>query len=377
MTPLPAPIRRSLTFLPTEPEKPGGLPPARDPRMDRPEAAPDEAVWTVLVVPRTGGVIREYVLTQTHLRRLRRGLLAAGALGVVLLLAIGVTLPRAVAYPALVDENMALKLHLQSVDQRMGDVDRLLLRLRLYDAQLRSLDPPDGDAGGPERVFVPPDAGPDAVAALDEVPLDDTDAPSSPLGGASALFAWAGVGDDAGTRDAGAWAVGLEHRAARFLSLFARAEPDIAAMMEDLEDLHALETALPRVWPAEGLMSSGYGWRRDPFRRRWKFHSGLDVAGPRGTPIYAAGAGTVLRAEWHSGYGRMIEIDHGFGVTTLYGHCHRLYARPGQRVEPGAFIATMGSTGRSTGPHLHFEVRLDGAPVDPLDYLPSPTDPDR
>ena len=83
----------------------------------------------------------------------------------------------------------------------------------------------------------------------------------------------------------------------------------------------------------------------------------------------AAGPGVVIRAEYHSGYGRMVEIDHGFGIVSVYGHCHRLRVRAGDVVERGQLVATMGSTGRSTGDHLHFEVRFDGHSVNPMDLL--------
>ena len=98
-------------------------------------------------------------------------------------------------------------------------------------------------------------------------------------------------------------------------------------------------------------------------------HHGLDIANGQGTPIYASAAGIVVNSEWMGGYGRMVQLDHGFGLTTIYAHCQRLLVRRGQRVERGQLLATMGTTGQSTGTHLHFEVRVEGHAVDPLDYL--------
>lgn len=112
--------------------------------------------------------------------------------------------------------------------------------------------------------------------------------------------------------------------------------------------------------------SSGFGSRRHPISGRTKMHTGVDLAAPSGTPIKAAGAGKVITAAYLNGYGNTIVIDHGGGVSTLYGHCSRLYARVGQNVSTGDRIAAVGSTGYSTGPHCHFEVRINGRPVNPM-----------
>jgi len=116
-------------------------------------------------------------------------------------------------------------------------------------------------------------------------------------------------------------------------------------------------------WPARGVITSRYGWR---YRRH---HDGIDLASPRGTPIYAARAGRVAFAGWYYGYGRAVIVDHGGGLTTLYGHASKLLARTGQVVEQGQLIALVGCTGRCTGSHLHFEVRINRRAVNPLPYL--------
>ncbi|MDO5114799.1 MAG: LysM peptidoglycan-binding domain-containing M23 family metallopeptidase [Synergistaceae bacterium] len=122
-------------------------------------------------------------------------------------------------------------------------------------------------------------------------------------------------------------------------------------------------------WPAIGRITSGFGWRRSPFGRRRVFHSGLDIAAPRGTTIRAASAGVVVHSGWMGGYGRTIVLSHSKGVTTLYGHCSKLLVKSGTKVSRGQTIALVGSTGRSTGNHLHFEVRVGGTPVNPLKHL--------
>ncbi|MDR7451123.1 MAG: M23 family metallopeptidase [Armatimonadota bacterium] len=117
------------------------------------------------------------------------------------------------------------------------------------------------------------------------------------------------------------------------------------------------------VWPARGRLTSRFGWRR------WRHHDGIDIAAPYGAPVTAARDGIVIYAGWYHAYGKAVILDHGSGLQTLYGHTSALLVRTGQRVEKGQLIARVGSTGRSTGPHLHFEVRINGRPVNPIKYL--------
>lgn len=128
--------------------------------------------------------------------------------------------------------------------------------------------------------------------------------------------------------------------------------------------------SLPSAWPARGWITSMFGAKRG-WGRRSRFHEGIDIAGPRGTPIVAPGDGIVTYNGYRQGYGKTIIIDHGYGISTLYGHCSALFVEEGQRVKRGSLIASVGNTGRSTGPHLHYEVRVDGVPVDPMLYLAS------
>ncbi len=115
-------------------------------------------------------------------------------------------------------------------------------------------------------------------------------------------------------------------------------------------------------------MASGYGARRDPVYGTMKFHEGMDFSAPIGTPVYATADGTVTHSKWHSGYGNLIEINHGYNYTTRYAHLSKLIAREGQAVHRGDLIGLVGNTGKSTGPHLHYEVRYRGAPQNPVNY---------
>jgi len=121
--------------------------------------------------------------------------------------------------------------------------------------------------------------------------------------------------------------------------------------------------------PVDGMVTSGFGYRVDPFGDGRRFHKGVDIAAPVGTPIHALEGGVVRMAESHSGLGRVVLIEHEDGWRSLYAHCERLDVEPGQRVERGQPIATVGSSGRSTGPHVHLELHHEGRSVDPAASL--------
>ena len=127
--------------------------------------------------------------------------------------------------------------------------------------------------------------------------------------------------------------------------------------------------ASPMQWPVQGQVTSGFGERKNPLGPGEDFHPGLDIAADTGAPIAAAAAGRVISAGPDGGYGNLIVLDNGGGITTRYAHCSQIYARVGEAVNAGETIGAVGSTGASTGPHLHFEVRVGTQPVDPARYL--------
>uniref|UniRef100_UPI0035CAACAC M23 family metallopeptidase n=1 Tax=uncultured Sphingomonas sp. TaxID=158754 RepID=UPI0035CAACAC len=137
-----------------------------------------------------------------------------------------------------------------------------------------------------------------------------------------------------------------------------------------LDTLQQGVIAIPSAQPVAHLAyTSNYGIRTDPFRGTAAMHAGVDIPGPVGTPVYATADGFVDRAEKAGGYGNMVELDHGKGIQTRYGHLSKILVEAGTRVHRGQLIALMGSTGRSTGPHLHYEVRIDGHAVNPVPFL--------
>lgn len=172
-----------------------------------------------------------------------------------------------------------------------------------------------------------------------------------------------GVGGDLrGTASTQAALAALEGRTGRL-------ETDLERVGERIETNLRQLSATPSIWPVAGLLSSGFGWRRDPITSQRAFHSGIDISAPPGRPVQATASGVVAKIEQYGSLGRAIYVAHGFGRTTVYGHLSRILVSAGQRLERGQTIGLVGNSGRATGYHLHYEVELDGAPVNPLPYL--------
>lgn len=126
---------------------------------------------------------------------------------------------------------------------------------------------------------------------------------------------------------------------------------------------------IPVIWPTRGRMTSPFGWRNAPMTGKRRFHKGIDITTAYGTPIKATAEGRVVLAGWFSTYGQCVEIDHGGGIHTRYGHMSKVLVEEGQKVYRGDIIGLVGSTGRSLAPHVHYEVLLTGAPTNPLNYI--------
>jgi murein DD-endopeptidase MepM/ murein hydrolase activator NlpD len=155
-------------------------------------------------------------------------------------------------------------------------------------------------------------------------------------------------------------------------SLMTELTADLAAAKALNVKLVAYETKLdhtPNRWPTRGRLTSRFGYRSDPVKGYSAMHEGIDIGVRVGTTVYAAADGVVATAGWDGGYGRAIIITHGYGYTTLYGHNSMLLVKPGQHVKKGQPIARSGSSGKSTGPHVHFEIRINGRQVNPLSFL--------
>jgi len=190
---------------------------------------------------------------------------------------------------------------------------------------------------------------------------------------------WAALGPDAGAEVRGAAAdavapvAGVEPTPREDLDLLATAVAQEGPRLRELARATTrtgrIVHALPLRWPVRGPVKSGYGPRRSPWNGAREVHEGIDIGSPPGTPIESPAAGTVVEASSQGGLGKHVTLDHGNGVRSRYGHLKKLDVKVGQRVAKGQVIGLVGSTGRSTGPHLHYEVVVAGKPVDPGPFL--------
>jgi murein DD-endopeptidase MepM/ murein hydrolase activator NlpD len=171
-----------------------------------------------------------------------------------------------------------------------------------------------------------------------------------------------------GTSPHGAGGPALDAASVELLELrAARLEMDLQVYEAALKE----RARVPSIWPVEGESTDSFGYRGNPFGGGGaEFHPGQDIAAPHGTPVFAPADGTVVEAGWKNGYGQTVVIDHGNGLTTRYGHLSKIEVVAGQELKRGEGLGLVGSTGRSTGPHLHYEVRLGDLPVSPRHYLP-------
>lgn len=162
---------------------------------------------------------------------------------------------------------------------------------------------------------------------------------------------------------------GLEQDLAQLQVTLSEMDEGMDLLYVKLEEHQAAISAIPAITPAKGLFTSSYGWRKDPFNGTRAFHQGIDIVAPRGQDIYATGDGLVIKASNTSGLGKAVYISHGQGIVTRYGHMSKIAVEAGQEVQRGDVIGYVGSTGRSTGNHVHYEVHVDGKATNPLAYI--------
>ena len=255
--------------------------------------------------------------------------------------------------PSAMSENLLLRARLQSIEQRQSQVDQALERVMAYDAKLRRLT---GEDRGAKAFGIGPLSALEVAAAERDrrVVTMPGEAVGSDTDGDDVL---ANLLDEMDLRGKQ-----LEHR-------LLREEESLQEVRGYLDDRTSLQRANPSIWPVRGWLTSGFGWRRNPVLRTRQLHTGLDIAAPRGTPVMAPADGHVVFAGYHSAYGNMVVMDHGYGITTKYAHTSHILVEVGDRILRGDMIAKVGNTGRSTGPHLHYEVHKDGRPRNPMRYL--------
>ena len=322
--------------------------------------------YSLIVVADETAPIRRYDILK---KVVHRALWGAGLL--VALLVAG--LIDYVSVRADVPEFKALRVETAQQRERIAGFETTLAELNQKLEHVRELErkvriianlPGSAATGGGGIVEVIPGAGGD-LAAGEELDTIDASDPAPAAGVLSEPHAARGA-----TRADPGYTVSTLREEALRLGVIAEGRGhSLNELVEALESKHSRLASSPAIWPTKGWLTSRYGYRTSPFTARKQFHGGLDIASAEGEPIVAPARGRVTYAGKRGPLGLTLIVDHGYGVRTFYGHSEKLLVKRGDEVERGQQIATVGNTGRSTGPHLHYVVEVDGKARNPLDYI--------
>jgi murein DD-endopeptidase MepM/ murein hydrolase activator NlpD len=297
--------------------------------------------YTVIVVSDHDAPVKRYHVQKSYLVQL----------GVGVLLLVGMIMGGTFHYlqvaqdaaenRILRDENLTLRTQLKSVRERIEHIGSTLDRVERFDQKLRAVtmlsDPQRNLAMGPTE----PEPGTTSPTTDTQfTQLTTTDTPNALMGRLDRLSAEA-----------------------------TRQEQSLQELQAYFQDQKSLLASTPSIWPARGWVTSDFGQRLDPYTADRVMHQGLDIAAPHGKEVFAPSDGTVVYAGLEGGYGNVIVIDHGYGIKTRYGHLSKILVKPGEKVKRGSKIAAVGNTGRSTGPHLHYEVRVNGISQNPRKFI--------
>jgi murein DD-endopeptidase MepM/ murein hydrolase activator NlpD len=301
-------------------------------------APPKTQVFTVIVVSDHSQAIRKFRVPRRWLKNLAYG---GGAIALIALLTLGhylALLGSASENAVLKEENAQLRSQILLVQEKVAHISATLDRVERFDAKLRTavtqLQDPErnlaiGPVGGAEVEAQIPGPAPAAEASLTALP-----------GKLSSLETEA-----------------------------SRQEQSLRELQEYFDDQRSLLASTPSIWPARGWVTSDFGTRLDPWTAERRMHQGLDIATPHGQPVHTPSDGTVVFAGTEGSYGKVLVIDHGYGVRTRYAHLSEIFVRAGSLVRRGDKVAAVGNTGRSTGTHLHYEVRVNGIPENPRKFI--------
>ena len=292
--------------------------------------------YTVIIVSDHSQSLRKFRVPQ---RWLRNGAFAAAAAALVALVTSGhylSLLGTRSENRALNEENAQLRSQILLVEEKVAHISATLDRVERFDAKLRSA--------------VTPLKEPERKLAIGPVGKPDERTPGPAPAARESLSALPGG------------LASLEDEASR-------QESSLRELQEYFDDQKSLLASTPSVWPTRGWVTSDFGLRLDPYTAERMMHRGVDIATPLGQSVYTPSDGTVVFTGTEGGYGKVLVIDHGYGVNTHYAHLAEIFVRLGDRVKRGARVAAVGNTGRSTGPHLHYEVRVNGIPENPRKFI--------
>jgi murein DD-endopeptidase MepM/ murein hydrolase activator NlpD len=319
--------------------------------------------YSIIVVAEETAPVRRFEIRKDLVRRL---VWCAGVVALLLTVCLGDYIRVRIAHSELGQLRVEVaeqREQIENFDATLNDVRSTLANIGEFERKVRIIANLPGSAatGGEEVAEVgvdSPDPGPPlgghGVSAPTGAPLPD--APPEPQSRIE-------VGSDEPL-------IAVLHRAAKQLGEVASSqERSLAEVASQLESKRAHLAATPAIWPTKGWLTSRFGTRVSPFTNQKQFHAGIDIAGERGTDVFAPAQGKVVFSGNRGPLGKSVIIDHGYGVRTQYGHSDDLYVKTGETVQRGQRIAALGNSGRSTGPHLHYVVEVKGKAVNPLDYI--------
>jgi murein DD-endopeptidase MepM/ murein hydrolase activator NlpD len=298
--------------------------------------------YTLIVVPDHDSPVKRYRIQRSFLVQVGAGLLLLAGVGLGASLHYFRVAADAAENRILREENVTLRGQLKSVRERIEHIGATLDRVERFDQKLRAItllnDPQRNLAMGPTEGEVGTGAAPAAETQFTQ--LASTETPKV-LGG----------------------------RLDRLSAEATRQEQSLQELQAYFQDQKSLLASTPSIWPARGWVTSDFGSRLDPYTADRVMHGGLDIAAPVGREVYAPADGTVVFAGVEGAYGNVVVIDHGYGIKTRFAHLASMRVKAGERVKRGAHIAGIGNTGRSTGPHLHYEVRVNGVSQNPRKFI--------
>lgn len=298
--------------------------------------------YTLVVVPDHAAPVRRYRLQKSFVYQV------GGGLGALVALFLGASVHYfQVARDAsenriLREENLTLKSQLKSIRERIDHIGSTLDRVERFDQKLRTMtllsDPQRNLAMGPTS------AEPNSLTP----PLTDSE------------FTQKAATDNPKV---------ISSRLDKLTVEATRQEQSLQELQAYFQDQKSLLASTPSIWPARGWVTSDFGSRMDPYTAERVMHAGLDIAAPHGKEVMSPSDGTIIFAGLEGGYGNVVVIDHGYGIKTRFGHLAKIDVKAGEHVKRGQVVAEVGNTGRSTGPHLHYEIRVNGIPQNPRKFI--------
>ncbi len=294
--------------------------------------------FTLIVVPDRHAEVKRFRLRKVWLVQALVWLACVGVVAMGLLAHYVSVISEARENPALRDENLKLKSEFAVLREQLEHFQQTLDHVQNFEGKLRAItllsDPQRNLAMGP------------------------TEQPSLPASGENQFV-----------RGRDKDGEGLSQKLEKLSGVATREEQSLQELQAYFQDQKSLLASVPSVWPTRGWVTSDFGSRPDPYTAQQVMHAGLDIAGPHGKEVVSPADGTVVFAGLEGGYGNVLVVDHGYGIKTRYGHLSSIKVKAGERIKRYDAIATLGNTGRSTGPHLHYEVRVNGIPQNPRKFI--------